>query len=149
MCIRDRFDTLNERSINPYEESYTTHLLTKGSNYVTTPAIILTGGKNDGTAPSDAGKLYANLNNDLVRDINTTVKFDRIASTSSVVDWAVSTSYAYGQLIRYNNELYKATDAFTSTTDFNDNVGNVYKVCLLYTSPSPRDLSTSRMPSSA
>ena len=25
----------------------------------------------------------------------------------------------------------------------------VYKVCLLYTSPSPRDLSTSRMPSSA
>ena len=106
-------------------------LLTKGSNYVTTPAIILTGGKNDGTAPSDAGKLYANLNNDLVRDINTTVKFDRIASTSSVVDWAVSTSYAYGQLIRYNNELYKATDAFTSTTDFND--------CLLYTSPNPRD----------
>ena len=30
-------------------------------------------------------------------------------------------------------------------------VGNIYKgrVCLLYTSPSPRDLSTSRMPSSA
>ena len=25
----------------------------------------------------------------------------------------------------------------------------LYKVCLLYTSPSPRDLSTSRMPSSA
>ena len=28
------FDTLNERSINPYEESYTTHLLTKGSNTI-------------------------------------------------------------------------------------------------------------------
>ena len=28
-------------------------------------------------------------------------------------------------------------------------VGNVLKGCLLYTSPSPRDLSTSRMPSSA
>ena len=27
--------------------------------------------------------------------------------------------------------------------------GNVFKFCLLYTSPSPRDLSTSRMPSSA
>ena len=26
---------------------------------------------------------------------------------------------------------------------------NIYKICLLYTSPSPRDLSTSRMPSSA
>ena len=29
------------------------------------------------------------------------------------------------------------------------NVGKLAKVCLLYTSPSPRDLSTSRMPSSA
>jgi len=28
------FNTLNERSINPYEESYTTHLLTKGSNTI-------------------------------------------------------------------------------------------------------------------
>ena len=28
-------------------------------------------------------------------------------------------------------------------------VGYVIKICLLYTSPSPRDLSTSRMPSSA
>ena len=27
--------------------------------------------------------------------------------------------------------------------------GDDYKACLLYTSPSPRDLSTSRMPSSA
>ena len=26
---------------------------------------------------------------------------------------------------------------------------SVYNICLLYTSPSPRDLSTSRMPSSA
>ena len=28
-------------------------------------------------------------------------------------------------------------------------ISNTYRVCLLYTSPSPRDLSTSRMPSSA
>ena len=31
----------------------------------------------------------------------------------------------------------------------NDNLGECIKTCLLYTSPSPRDLSTSRMPSSA
>ena len=30
-----------------------------------------------------------------------------------------------------------------------DNINQIEKVCLLYTSPSPRDLSTSRMPSSA
>ena len=28
-------------------------------------------------------------------------------------------------------------------------LGSLYAICLLYTSPSPRDLSTSRMPSSA
>ena len=32
--------------------------------------------------------------------------------------------------------------------ELSDNVKGIY-VCLLYTSPSPRDLSTSRMPSSA
>ena len=39
------------------------------------------------------------------------------------------------------------------TTDYSTYQAEVttdgYKICLLYTSPSPRDLSTSRMPSSA
>ena len=30
-----------------------------------------------------------------------------------------------------------------------DSINSMYSICLLYTSPSPRDLSTSRMPSSA
>ena len=30
-----------------------------------------------------------------------------------------------------------------------EKLGTAYYICLLYTSPSPRDLSTSRMPSSA
>ena len=90
--------------------------------------MLLAGGKNDGTTPSDAARAYANLNNDLVRDINTTIKFDRISSTSRVVDWKASTSYAYNDLLRFNNQLYKVTNAFTSTTDFDDNIGSVYKV---------------------
>ena len=36
-----------------------------------------------------------------------------------------------------------------TTADFITRGFNVLMVCLLYTSPSPRDLSTSRMPSSA
>ena len=32
---------------------------------------------------------------------------------------------------------------------FNNSENDIYTSCLLYTSPSPRDLSTSRMPSSA
>ena len=38
------------------------------------------------------------------------------------------------------------TPTITSPNNLNLNANNV---CLLYTSPSPRDLSTSRMPSSA
>ena len=36
-----------------------------------------------------------------------------------------------------------------SETQLNENLTALYNSCLLYTSPSPRDLSTSRMPSSA
>ena len=43
-------------------------------------------------------------------------------------------SYSVGQLHKYAVNLYKKLEEET---------------CLLYTSPSPRDLSTSRMPSSA
>jgi hypothetical protein len=99
-----------------------------GANYTATPTVIISGGKTDGSTPADTAKAYANLNNDLVRDINTTIKFDRVSSTSRVVDWAASTSYAYNDLLRHKNQLYKVTNAFTSTTDFDDNIGSVYKV---------------------
>ena len=103
-------------------------LVTNGRNYTTTPTVILSGGLSNGQTPTDVAKAYANLNNDLVRDIDTTIKFDRIQSTHQVIDWKANTAYAYGQLIRYDNELYKATDPFTSTTKFKDNVGKVYKI---------------------
>ena len=99
-----------------------------GANYTTTPNVVITGGASDGSSPTDRAKAYANLANDLVRDIDTTIKFDRVSSTSRVVDWAASTSYAYNDLIRYKNQLYKVTNAFTSSTDFDDNVGSLYKV---------------------
>ena len=99
-----------------------------GANYTTTPTVVLTGGKTDGTTPTDRAKAYANLNNDLVRDFDTTIKFDRVSSTSKVIDWAASTAYAYNDLVRYNNQLYKVTNAFTSSTDFDDNIGSLYKV---------------------
>ena len=93
-----------------------------GASYTTTPTITISGGGGTGA------KAYANLNNDLVRDFNTTIKFDRVSSTSRVIDWVVSTSYAYNDLLRHDNQMYKVTNAFTSTTDFDDNIGSVYKV---------------------
>ena len=92
-----------------------------GANYTSTPTVVISGGADDGSSPTDQAKAYANLNNDLVRDFDTTIKFDRISSTSRVQDWTASTAYAYGDLIRHNNLLYKATSAFTATTTFDDN----------------------------
>ena len=48
-----------------------------------------------------------------------------------------------------NLDLERNVEFFSIRTDaYSDFVGT-YDSCLLYTSPSPRDLSTSRMPSSA
>ena len=49
------------------------------------------------------------------------------------------------QLARLGVDVIEAGFPFASPGDFKA----VNKICLLYTSPSPRDLSTSRMPSSA
>ena len=46
-------------------------------------------------------------------------------------------------------ELFGGTFAFTVGDGVADNIPAGSISCLLYTSPSPRDLSTSRMPSSA
>ena len=84
------------------------NLLTQGWGYTTTPEVIITGGNADGTNPTDTAKVSAVLGNDLVRDFNTTIRFDRIKSTATVQDWTANTTYEYGTLIRYNNELYMA-----------------------------------------
>ena len=56
-------------------------------------------------------------------------------------------------IARAHKELVRVQDIFLElmiTMDKNTKyMEDLYNICLLYTSPSPRDLSTSRMPSSA
>ena len=58
-------------------------------------------------------------------------------------------SYVEGKAVFFdkNLEVVKATD-YALADPFDKHLAKVC-TCLLYTSPSPRDLSTSRMPSSA
>ena len=51
--------------------------------------------------------------------------------------------------VNYTLDVAKAEDWISKGAQPSDTVGDILKNCLLYTSPSPRDLSTSRMPSSA
>ena len=104
------------------------NLVTAGAGYTSTPTILITGGAANGATPSDTAKAYANLQNDLVRDFDVTMRFDRVDQSATVFEWAKNTSYAYNALIRYENELYKATNAFTSTTKFDESLNSLQKL---------------------
>ena len=54
---------------------------------------------------------------------------------------------AQSSIVRERNKA--AASYLKATTQVSDNENVHIRHCLLYTSPSPRDLSTSRMPSSA
>ena len=103
-------------------------VLTPGSNYTATPTVVLIGGGADGTTPADTAKAYANLQNDLVRDVSTIIKFDRVKSTATILEWTESTAYAYNDLLRRGNNFYKVITGFTSTADFNDGLDNLLKL---------------------
>ena len=51
------------------------------------------------------------------------------------------------ELVRYTDALFASLR--TEERDKADLMGEAYRICLLYTSPSPRDYAASRMPSSA
>ena len=55
-------------------------------------------------------------------------------------------NYPNGDMVGHTGDLL-AVEISVETVDMC--VGRLIDACLLYTSPSPRDLSTSRMPSSA
>ena len=69
-------------------------------------------------------------------------------------DYAKSFETVKSNILRGNSYLANLTckvavDCDLSCEDIFLRAKGKYKICLLYTSPSPRDLSTSRMPSSA
>ena len=81
-----------------------------------------------------------------------------ITSGASVSQKLVSASIAFGNVIKgtfgpngLDKMLYKTNGEAAVTNDGAKIIAEllVKHPCLLYTSPSPRDLSTSRMPSSA
>jgi len=90
--------------------------------------VVLTGGGAGGITPTDVARAYANLRNDLVRDISTTIKFDRVQSTATVLDWAAGTTYAYNDLIRYEDGFYRVNSSFTSTEDFDEGLTYLTKL---------------------
>ena len=103
-------------------------VLTAGSNYTATPTVVITGGGENNNTPSTPARAYAVLKNDAVRDIDTTIKFDRVQKTGNVLIWAKDTSYAVGDLVRHENNFYRVKVAFTSSIKFNEGLNNLTKL---------------------
>jgi hypothetical protein len=108
-----------------------------GSGYRATPTVEFSGGNGSGAkayARMSGPGLAANYNlpvqgdviaYNLSRFIKTTLKFDRYQYQSAVTDWAPNVLYQNGDLVRYDNRVWRATSqdstAVVSTTfDFDD-----------------------------
>ena len=99
------------------------NVITPGSGYTTTPIITISGGNGTGATA------IAVLGTQQVRDFTTTIAYNRITYSSTVIDWTANTSYTTGQLVRYpvptvgvvnvaEPKVYSVTSDFTSTAEF-------------------------------
>jgi hypothetical protein len=109
-----------------------------GTGYTSTPNVFINGDGVGATAyPLLKNEFYAsqaNLSYNLVRSIDTQIKFDRFAYTSNLIVWQPNTAYANtvvttgntsidtgniyisaGNIVVYNHQAYLATNANVST----------------------------------
>ena len=92
-----------------------------GSYYFTQPNVTLSGGNGSG------GKIYAQLVNNVIRKLKTTLVYDRVNYDSSVLIWQPNTAYYTGNLITYNDKAYQVTANFTSNSSFiGNNLEEIY-----------------------
>jgi hypothetical protein len=114
-----------------------------GSGYTSTPNVFINGDGVGATAyPLLKNEFYnsqANLSYNLVRSIDTQLKFDRFTYFSNLVEWQPNTAYANtiviagntavdsgniyvssGNIIVYNNQAYIATNANVTTESIFD-----------------------------
>jgi hypothetical protein len=84
-------------------------IVDEGSGYITTPNLTITGGNGAGA------RAVPVLGNELVRNITTTIKYDRYEYVSQVLDWQPNTKYLEGQLVRFRDQVYSVNQVADST----------------------------------
>ena len=97
-------------------------IIQAGSGYTTAPIITLVGGTGSGAVA------YAVMGNDLVRDIKTTIKYDRYQYSTDITDWSYAVAtYPQGTQVRYINRVWQANDTVNNpavTTTATGTAGN-------------------------
>ena len=99
--------------INSAGQVISINVVDPGEGYLDTATITVTGGNGTGATA------VAVMGNQKVRSVTTTLRYDRLWYTSSVVEWQANTAYAAGTLVRYNNQVWIADDAVVAASSFN------------------------------
>jgi len=76
-----------------------------GSGYRSAPTVAVTGGNGSGA------EAYAVLQNPLVREFKTTIRYDRFQYQTSVQTWNSNDTYLNGTLVRYDNRVWEANNS--------------------------------------
>ena len=110
---------------------YSVTVTDPGSGYLITPVIAINGvyptfapiGPEDpmGPGPADPDyllgvvKLVPVMGNSLVRDIKTTIKYDRCEYASTIFEWQADVVYAVGEQVRWSNRVWSANSTQSSS----------------------------------
>ena len=86
-----------------------------GSGYTSTAIVTVSGGNGTG------GQIVAVMGNNLVRSINTTIKYDRYQYVSTILTWEANITYPTGTMVRYDNRVWSADATVSSATFDPDN----------------------------
>ena len=86
------------------------NIINKGSGYIATPVVTLTSDSGTGAVA------VAVMGNDLVRNFNMTIKYDRYEYRSNITDWSyLVASYPANTQVRYADTVWQATSTITNT----------------------------------
>jgi hypothetical protein len=83
-------------------------ILDPGEGFSTDCLITFVGGNGTGA------KATAIMGNNLVRSLNTTIKYDRYQYTTTIFEWQPNVSYDNGTQVRYSNRVWSANSGDSS-----------------------------------
>ena len=81
-----------------------------GNGYLLTPTIVISG-------PGTGASASPVMGNQLVRNLKTTIKYDRYQYTPDIVDWQPNVSYDNGTLVRFDNRVWSADSGDSSPVE--------------------------------
>jgi hypothetical protein len=106
-------------TINSAGSMLTISVTDTGKDYTTTPLVVITGtGASPTTGNYKPSKASPRMVNNKVRKVNTTLRFDRITYSSTVVDWQPGTIYPSGTYVSYLGQGYVTARSAPASATF-------------------------------